>query len=93
MPRAPVLKVDMSLDGETRRVGKPDDSRGKEQRFPSSGEKLDDGRGKKQRSSTSVERPNDSRSAAKPINSSTKKVLTYDRAEAFYGIRMQLRHD
>ena len=54
MPRAPVLKVDMSLDEE----------------------------------GCSAEKPDAGRSA-----SSTKKTLTYDKAEAFYAIRLRLPHD
>ena len=43
-----------------------------------------------QPSSSSGEKPGDVRQVAKPGN---KKTLTYDRAEAFYGIRLQLPHD
>ena len=71
MPRAPVLKLDTTLD-DTKH----------------STEKHHEGRGKGQQSSSSVRKPDDSRQAAK-----TKKTLTYDRAEAFYAIRLQLPHD
>ena len=87
MPRAPVLAVDVTSEEESRNAQKPDDGQGKEQSSSSSAEKPDDGRS----ADRPADEPHDGR--GKKHSVSSKKTVTYDRAEAFYGIRQQLATD